>query len=80
MSVAAGFRANFMKPVVNTLIMTAAGYGILAGMASLPKTLYVDLLRLLSIIGACSIVYLAGAKLMKDEMLSLVVRSRKPKV
>lgn len=77
LSVAAGFRANFLKPVVNTVLMTAIGYAILLWASPLPQNTRFDLLRLLAVVGGCSLAYLAGAKLMKDEMLSLIIRSRR---
>lgn len=80
LSVLSQFHANFLKPFINTAVMSIVGYAILLLTAPWPRTTRFDMLRLLAVVGICTVVYLAGAKLMKDEMLTLVIRSRKTRI
>jgi len=62
-----------VKTVIGTLIMGLAAAGALAYMRNLPLTTASDLLRLAVVVPLSAVVYLLSAKLLRNEMLALVL-------
>ena len=71
-----GLFVDSVKTVVATAVMAAVGIAVIMVMRNLPTGRTLDALRLAAIIPSGAAAYLLAAKLLRAEMLSLLVRGR----
>jgi putative peptidoglycan lipid II flippase len=71
-----GLPTTITKTIIATAFMALAGWMVLTAMKPLPIRPRFDILRLLAVVPSATIVYLATAKLLRIEMLSLVTGTR----
>jgi len=74
MSILDGFSATFVRTVAATAIMSLVGIAIIFLTKDLPDGRLFDVLRLAVIVPSAAIVYAFAAKLLRIEMLSLLMR------
>ncbi len=73
-----GITPILVKTAVATVIMFLAGWLTLRLMANMPFSKKNDLLRLISTVVICAGTYLLLAKIMKNQMLSLIIHRKTP--
>ena len=76
-AVVKGVGGNLLKTVVGTVIMGLCGAGVLFLMRGLAAGWKFELIRLGAIVPVCIAVYAITAKLLKNEMLSIIIGSKK---
>jgi putative peptidoglycan lipid II flippase len=67
-----GLLITVAKTIIATAFMWLAGWVVLTAMSGLPVSRWLDVLRLVIVVPFATIVYIAAAKLLRIEMLSLV--------
>jgi peptidoglycan biosynthesis protein MviN/MurJ (putative lipid II flippase) len=76
-SVGQGVLANICKTAAGTVVMGLCGGGVLFLMRGLNAGWKFELVRLAAIVPVCIVVYAITAKILKNEMLSMVIGSKK---
>jgi putative peptidoglycan lipid II flippase len=78
-SVWEGLAWTFLRTLAATAVMVAASLAVLGLMKGLPADRKSNALRVLAVVPVAGCVYLAAAKVLRIEALSLILRAREPK-
>jgi putative peptidoglycan lipid II flippase len=73
-----GDTANFVKTIVATAVMGVLGMVTMRLTSQLPFSIRFDLLRIAFLVSVCTAGYLIASWFLKNEMLSLLFRSKRP--
>lgn len=76
-NVLSGLGVTLVKSVISTVAMGIAAWGALFLLRNMPINLRWDITRLAAVVPLSALVYLGTAKLLRNEMLSLIVGARK---
>jgi putative peptidoglycan lipid II flippase len=76
-NVLAGLGSTLFKSGISTVAMGIAAWGTLFFLRNMPLDLRWDITRLAAVVPLSALVYLGTAKLLRNEMLSLIVGTRK---